>query len=185
MSYNEASQQTQNNTDVSSPRLRVNRTAGLNITTTAQRLDFNGTSPYNLNSYPIMEGETMPSVYYDASTKLFKFTTNYDKNYSLVLSVSITASVLLSTLNLTSAMLRAQLFIPSSPSTTFPLPDSGGYVDICPVNIVGQQNQQITIPFFSNNQIRENGFGVNIWLSASVLGTVTLNSSDCSVYRSI
>lgn len=183
MSFNEAAQQTQDNSDVSSPRIRVNRTAPLTVTTTAQRLDFNGTSPYNLNSYPIMPGETSPSVYYDAANKLFKFTSNYDKNYSLVLSVSITANVLLSTLNLTSAMLRAQIYIPSSPVTTFPLPDAGGYVDICPVNVVGQQNQQITIPFFSNQQIRENGFGVNLWLSNGVLGNVVVNSTDCSIYR--
>lgn len=183
MSFNEASQQVQNNTDVGAPRLRVNRTAPLTLNTTYQTLVFNGSSQYNLNSFPVLPGETMPSVWYDTATNLFKFSANVDRNYVLYLSTSITSSQLLSTLNLTSASLRFRLYIPAPTPITFPLPDFGGYIDLGPVNITGQRNDQQPVPFFANQVIRDYGFRIEICISASVLGTITLNGADVNLFR--
>lgn len=182
MGYNESEANKETNTSVGDPRLRVNKTTSMTLSTTPQTVNFNGTSPYNTNTFTVLPGQSTPSVWYDPSTQLFNFTSNNDKNYNLYLTTSIVANQLLSTLNLTSASLRMRLYIPSPTPVTFPGPDVGGYIDLGAVNLTGQRNDYQPVAVFANSLIRQYGFQVQLYLSNAVLGTVTLNGADVNLF---
>jgi len=182
MGYNESEANRETNTTVGDPRLRVNKTTAMTLSTTFQTLNFNGSSTYNTNTYTTLQGQTSPSVWYDASTSLFKFTNNSDRNYTFYITTSITSNQLLSTLNLTSASLRLRLYIPAPTPVTFPGPDVGGYIDLGAVNLTGQRNDYQPIAVFANSLIRQYGFQVQLSLSNAVLGNVVLNGADVNLF---
>lgn len=182
MGYNESEARRETNTNVADPRIRVNKTTAMTLSTTYQTVNFNGTSTYNANTFTVLPGHTNQSVWYDPTTSLFNFMDNSDKNYVLYITTSITSSQLLATLNLTSASLRLRLYIPAPTPVTFPGPDVGGYIDLGPVNLTGQRNDYQPIAFFANALIRQYGFQVQLCLSNVVLGTISLNGADINLF---
>lgn len=92
MSFNESEARKETNQEVATPRLRVNKTTSMTLTTSYQDVILNGTSPFNLNSFTTIPGESNPSVWYDPATGLFRFTANTDHNYSLGISTSMSAA---------------------------------------------------------------------------------------------
>jgi len=182
MGFNESEANRETNTTIGDPRIRVNKTTSMTLSTSWQTLNFNGSSAYNINSFTTLPGQSNPSAWYDPTTSLFNFTPNGDRNYVLYITTSITSNQLLSTLNLTSASLRLRLMIPSPTPVYFPGPDVGGYIDLGAVNLTGQRNDYQPIAFFANSLIRQYGFSVQLCLSNAVLGTVTLNGADINLF---
>lgn len=167
------------------PRIRLNRTAPLNVTTTWQDVDFNGTSQANTNTFgkdPV-SGNNM--VWYNPTTKLFRFYEPYDTNYLIRLDFETTTNLL--TLR---ATLQYRFVVPNGTSAGvdyyFPFSDGVGYADAYEVTVLAttMAHNSLVIPTFVENRIRNNGFKLQVRLSNSLvtLGTCTLNSSAILIY---
>lgn len=165
------------------PRLRVNRTTAMNVTTSWQRIIFNGTSPFNVNTYgkdPI-SGNQM--VMWDSTNNIFRFYNKNDQNYIVFFNASTTVNLIS-----TRATLRYRFGIPNGVSAGvalyFPFPDtqSAAYVDAVEVTVLtlGANHNVAPLPLYVNDLIRANGLFMEIQLSNSLitLGTCTLNSCD-------
>jgi len=165
------------------PRLRVNRTATLNITTAWQRVVFSGTSAFNVNTYgkdPI-SGNQM--IMWDSASNIFRFYNKNDQNYIVFFNAVTTTNLIT-----TRATLRYRFAIPNGVSAGvplyFPFPDtqSTAYVDAGEVTLLaGGVNHNVSpLPLYVNDIIRTNGLYMEIQLSNSLitLGTCTLNSCD-------
>lgn len=162
------------------PRLRVNKTSALTITTTWQKIIFDGTSTFNVNSFgKNSAGKQM--VEWDSTALQFKFYDQVDQNYVVFFSPVTTA-----TLITTRAVLRYRCVIPNGGgvgvNTYFPYPDQGGYVDASEVTLLSSAmlHQLQPFPLYLNANIRANGFWIEVQLSNSLitLGVCTLNSAS-------
>ena len=162
------------------PRMRVNFSAGLNLSTTFQKIDFAGTSSSNVNTFGVEPVSGNPMVWWDPTNKLFRFYQNNDTNFQVNLQIKTT-----STLITTRATLQYRFVVPNGGgvgvNTYFPFPDDGGYADFSEVTVLasGQNNSQNVINFFAGSAIRTNGCWLEMRLSNSLitLGVCTLNSA--------
>lgn len=163
------------------PRLRVNKTATLNIDTTWRKIVFDGTSTFNANTFgKNASGKQMVEWDPTASTNgQFKFYDQIEQNYICFLSPVTTT-----TLITTRATLQYRCVIPNGGgagiNTYFPYPDQGGYVDASEVTLLtsAMLHQLQPFPLYLNQNIRTNGFWIEVKLSNSLitLGVCTLNS---------
>lgn len=165
---------------VKQPRLRVNKTTSLNLTTSWQDVVFNGTSTYNTNTFGIDPVSGNKMLYYDSANNLFKFYDKVDKNYSFTFYVSTTAT-LISTGN----TIQYRMVIPNGISAGvdlyFPFPDSGGYSDLSYIALkTGTVNHNAEpIAVYINDQVRTNGLKVQVRLSSALvgIGAVTMDNA--------
>jgi len=168
------------NNAINEPRLRINRTTSLTLSTSWQDVVFNGTSPYNVNTYGKEPTTGNPMVYYDSVTNLIRFYEQYDKNFNITLYLST-----LATLISTRATLQYRFVIPNGISTGvdfyFPFPDSNSWTDIGEVTITAAQINHAaeSIPLYLTNNIRNNGIKLQLRLSNSLitLGTASLTTA--------
>jgi len=168
------------NNAINEPRLRINRTASLSLSTTWQDVVFNGTSSYNINTYGKEPVTGNPMVYYDSATNLIRFYEQYDKNFNITLYLSTIA-----TLISTRATLQYRFVIPNGISagvdSYFPFPDSNSWADIGEVTITALQINHAaeSIPLYLTNTIRTNGIKLQLRLSNSLitLGTASLTTA--------
>lgn len=162
------------------PRLRVNRSTALTLTTTWQKIDFNGTSTYNVNTFGKDEsGNQM--VMWDATNKIFRLWDKVDQNYTLFVNVTTTVTAIA-----TPANLRLRLVIPNGLGAGipnyFPFPEEGGYIDVGSVTLlaIGMASKMaIPLPLYLESTIRANGMWIEMCISNSLLllGTCTLNNA--------
>lgn len=164
------------NNSVAEPRLRVNRTTAITLTTSWQDVIFNGTSTYNINTY----GDDKNSVktsWYDSTNNLFKFGGEYDRNITMQIYPRTTVASIL-----TAGTLQLRFIIPNGGGAGidiyFPFPDDGGYMDTGAITILsaGMNKVPILLGVYINNMIRTNGFKLQVKLSNSLAGTATLNT---------
>ncbi len=170
------------------PRLRVNRSSVMAITTTWQKLDFSGTSSVNVNTFgkdPVT-GNSM--VMWDTSAKLFKFYEQNDQNYDCSLFLSTTTNLIT-----VRATIQYRCVVPNGGGagipSYFPFPDdSTPYVDIAEATLLATQvNHKVEkIPLYLNSVLRANGFWIELKLSNSLvtLGTCNLNNAALLIQRS-
>jgi len=163
------------------PRLRVNRTSTMNITTSWQKIDFNGTSTTNINTFgkdPV-SGNNM--VWWDSSGKLFRFYEQNDQNYDCTMFLSTTTNLIT-----VKATLQYRCVIPNAGGAGvnkyFPFPDDATpYVDMADATLLATQvnHKAEKIPLYLESSIRANGFWIEVKLSNSLitLGTCTLNNA--------
>jgi len=160
------------------PRLRVSRSAALNITTTWQKVVFDGSSAFNVNTFgKNSAGKQM--VEWDNTAGKFNFYDAIDQNYVCFLSPVTTT-----TLITTRATLQYRCVIPNGGGTGvnsyFPYPDQGGFVDAAEATLLTSTmlHQLQPFPLYLNANIRSNGFWIEVKLSNSLitLGVCTLNS---------
>lgn len=183
LGYNEGAAALETNTLVTAPRLRVSRSATLALNTSYQRLDFSGTSSFNINTFPTGPDGSNSYVYWDSANKLFKFQADTDRNYDISLYLNVAANTLIGTLNLTMATIKIRLVVPSPTPIYFPFPDdSDPHVDINTVNSVSPRYIQYNTPIYANASIRQYGLGVELSLSNVVLGTVNVASANLVMY---
>jgi len=172
-------------TGITEPRIRVNRSAALVLSNAWQDIDFNGTSAQNANTFGKDTISGKPMVWYDQSTKLFRFYNLYDKNYIFRMDPATTATLLT-----TRATLQYRLVVPNGVSAGvdfyIPFSDDGGYGDISEVTIISTTmlHKSVILPIFVENKIKTNGFKVQMKLSNSLitLGVCTLNSVSVLIY---
>lgn len=162
------------------PRLRVNKTTDLVLTTNWQTVDFNGISTFNVNTFG-KDSNGNPMVFYDPSTKLFKFMGDSDMNLMAFFFVRTSA-----TLITTRSNLQYRLVIPNGGGpgvdTYFPFPDAGGYCDLAEITVlVGAMvnNRTEPIPLYVTQAVRTNGFRIEVRLSNALitLGIATLHNA--------
>ncbi len=168
------------NTTVLEPRLRMNRSASLVLSTTWQTVDFNGTSTYNVNTFGKDPVSTNSLIWWDSTNKLFRFYNQYAKNYVVTFYVTTTATVLS-----TRATIQYRIVIPNGISvgvdlyTPFPDTQAQAYSDIGDVTILSSmQHKAENIGIYADNLLKTNGCYIQVRLSNLVpLGTVTLNNA--------
>lgn len=164
---------------VNQPRIRVNRTIGVNLTNSWQDIVFNGTSTYNVNSFGIDTSSGNKMINYDSATNLFKFYNIYDTNYNLTLFLKITSTVVS-----TGTTIQYRFVIPNGngagQDVYFPFPDTDGYADLAGLALkIGAVNHTVApLPLYLNNMIRTNGIKFQMRLDATLaIGTITLNNA--------
>lgn len=175
-----------NNTTIQQPRLRVNRTASLQLNTTWQDIDFNGTSNQNINTFGVANVETgLKTVYYDPVTKLFRFTGDYDWNFNIQLYPATSTNLI--TLR---SVLQMRCVVPNgvSPGVDyyFPYPEGGSttaYMDIGEVTLLanGINHPAVNISTYASTLIRTNGFKIQLRLSNSLISLGVCNLVSCNL----
>jgi len=162
------------------PRMRVSRSASLTLSTTYQKVDFSGTSTYNLNTFQNDPTTGNPMVYWDATNKIFKFYNTTDVNYLMYFTGACS-----STLLTTPVSLRYRFVIPNGTSpgvpAYFPNPDTDQYSDLGPVSYVTHRPFDQTLPANIIQVVRTNGFYLEVALSNGTLGTVTLDYAALNI----
>lgn len=168
------------NKSILSPRLRVNRTTPLVLSTTWQDVAFNGTSPRNANTFgkdPVT-GRNM--VFYDTATNLFRFYEIYDMNYGVTLYLNISSTVVS-----TGLTVQYRLLVPNGGgagvNTSFPFPESVGYAD---VGYVGMKLGSMMLPavpiaMYLSGPIKTNGIKLQLRISDTIIGigNITVNEA--------
>lgn len=166
--------------NIQQPRIRVSRSSTLALNTNWQKIVFDGSSAFNVNTFGKNSGGKQ-MVEWDGINNQFKFYDQIEQNYLCFLSPVTTA-----TLITTRAVLQYRCVIPNGGGTGvnsyFPYPDQGGYVDGPEVTLLSSQmvHQIQPFPLYLNANIRNNGFWIEVKLSNSLvtLGVCTLN--NCS-----
>lgn len=167
---------------VKQPRLRANKTTSLNLTTTFQDVIFNGTSDYNINSFGKDPVSGNNIVWYDVANNLFRFYDKVDKNYSVTLYVSTTAT-LISTGN----TIQYRIVIPNGigvgQNLNFPFPDNGGFSDLGYVALkTGTVNHNAEpIAIYVNDQVRQNGLRIQVRLSTTLIGIGNVTVDNAAI----
>lgn len=145
---------------ITQPRLRVNRSASLSLSTNWQKIDFNGTSSRNINTFGKDPVSGNPMVMWDSNAKLFRL---YDIDQNMLCFLNMTTTTSLLTVR---ATLQYRCVIPNGISAGvndyFPFPEEGGYADAMEVTILAAaMNHNVQqIPFYLQDTIRSNGFWI-------------------------
>lgn len=162
-----------------SPRLRANRSVTLALNTTWQRIDYNGNSAQNVNTFPMVEGQAYPVLRYDSANKLFLFSDPVDRNYNVNLYFHFVSSGLFPN----AAQMR--FIIPNgvSPGVPlyFPFPDDGGFKDLCSFNMASDLRVTESTNIFVNNAMRANGLGVEIKLATGLILAQAVNMTSAAI----
>lgn len=171
------------NYSVNEPRMRVNRTASLVLSTTFQTVPFNGTSTSNFNTYGNDPTTGNRMIWYDTATNLFKVYGEYDKNLTVQFFFKTTTTAIA-----IGTTLQYRIVIPNGVSAGvdfyFPFPDDGGYGEIMTLGLVtaSMNSQTVPLSIYANTALRTNGFYLQARLSQAItLGTSTINSAACVI----
>jgi len=166
------------NKSITSPRLRVNKTTNLTLSTTWQDIVFNGTSQVNTNTFGKDPVSGNPMVWYDSANNLFRFYEQYDQNYQVTLYLKMTTTVVS-----TGMSVHYRLVVPNGGGagvdTYFPFPDTDGYADVGYVALkLGSVLHPTTpIAMYLSPSIKANGIKLQLRLSDAIIGVgnITLN----------
>ena len=137
------------------PRFRVNRTAQLTLSQAWQRIDFNGTSSFNLNSFPLVAGQSYKTVDWDAVNKLFKFNSNADRNYVLTFNYKFAGG-----LRPASVLLR--FVIPAPSPVYFPFPETDKCTDLVTLESINDYRSFFELSVYANASMRQYGLGIEL-----------------------
>lgn len=151
------------------PRFRVNKTTDQSITTSWQRIYFDGTSPLNVNTYSIVDDVNV--VTWDNDNGVFKFNhPETERNYLLTMYLEISVSI-----TNTRAMFQYRFVIPNgvSPGVDFyfPFPDNqpNAYADLGELTLFTSVRHRLeSQPIYTNQQILDNGLGIEYRMSNNV-----------------
>jgi len=171
------------NYSVAEPRMRVNRSTNLTLSTSWQTLIFNGTSTANFNTYGVNSDTGTQMISYNTTSNLFRVYGEYDKNITVQLFfTTLTTAISIGT------TMQYRFVIPNGTSpgvdSYFPFPDNGGYGEIASLGLatIGMNSNSIPLPVYANAAIRTNGFYIQVRLSNTItLGSSTLNSAACVI----
>ena len=144
------------------PYARFNRTTDLTLSTTWQRVDFNGTSSLNANTYP--NTGSGKQVDWDATDKKFVFNRDTLGLYNIFLTYQFAGGV-------RPASVDMRFVIPAPTPIYFPLPDTIEHlplVDITRLATVATKDSQIVR---STSVVTE--YGIGIELRTDVVGLLT------------
>ncbi len=173
-------------------RMRVSRSSGLTLSTTWQKIDFNGTSTYNVNTFGTDPTTGNPLTWWDTTNKMFKFNFQQDVNVNITLYTKTTVTILTQPGNL-----QMRFVVPNGlgvgQDLYFPFPDNDGtgqygYIDLFPITVAstGVTLRDHLFSTYLGNGIRTNGLYIEVRLSnAFFIGSViTLNNAACLIQSS-
>lgn len=167
---------------VNEARLRVNRSAVLNLTTTWQDVVFNGTSTLNVNTFGNNPDNNKPMTYYDTATNTFRFQQMYDKNPRAWLFPEVLATVLGTNM----VTLQYRLVIPNGVSPGVdsynPYRDTAGYADAFPIasRLTEPVRMPLQIPLVLSSAVRANGVKIQLRCSAPLIGIGAVQLTSCA-----
>jgi len=181
MSFSESDARLETLGQVVSPYVRQNRSTDLVLSTTWQRVVFNGTSTRNTNTFPLMDG-TNRLVQWDAVNNVFDFNNPDARHYDVIFNFHINSSTLVSLLNLTMTTVKFRFVVPSPTPRYFPLPDDGGFADIAYTNLSADVRGTYNYIVRSVSDVEQYGIGVEMCIAGAALGTIKLVTGDISIY---
>ena len=154
------------------PRLRLNKTSAVTLTTSWQTIDFDGASTYNINTFGVANNNDLEVKY--NSGGLISFNNLFDKNFIFTLDCQVALSSLVT---LGSVQLRFNIpnGVSSGVDINFPLPDTLGYTDIMATNLLSVMTDNYERAIYASSPIRTNGLKVQMKISNALLGTAILN----------
>jgi len=181
MGFNESEAQTETIGSVAAPYVRQNRSSDLTLSTTWQRIDFNGSSTRNANTYPVVQ-DTNKLVEWDSTDKVFKFYNSATRNYDVVFNFHVNSSTIISLLNLTMTNIQFRFVVPSPTPRYFPLPDDGGYIDLGMTGLASDVRDSVGYIVRAVADVQQYGIGLEIRIAGLALGTIVLKTADVSLY---
>lgn len=164
------------------PYFKVSRSVNMNLTTSWQRIDFNGTS--TANTFPSGSDGINKKIYWDSTNKLFKFNDTMDRNYDIQFNAKITSSSILSLLNVSLTNIQLRYVVPAPTPLYFPLPDSDQCIDIGAAGLLSTWRGTHSYTVRVDALKRQYGLGVEMRISSSFLGTASavVNAADFIYY---
>lgn len=171
------------NYTIQDPVFRINRTQTLQLSTTWQAIDFNGTSTVNSNTFGINPVNGNKMVYWDSTNKVVRFQGDYDKNYSFSLYAETNTNLIT-----TRAMIQVRYVIPNGAGAgvdlIFPFVDSANpYADLGEATVLanGIRHFPLTLIIPVRQATRTNGVRVEIRLSNALMTLGTSNLTNCAL----
>lgn len=158
------------------PFLRMNRTASLTLSTSFQRIDFNGTSTLNNNTYPIVEGQTYRRVDWDLTNKLFKFNRTSTGIYNTNLGFQFNGGLRPADIDI-----RFVIPVPTTP-IYFPFPDTMGYITIAQIERLTDYATEYARTIRSTSPVQQYGLGIEIRTSAALVSYPQLTHAVIEIY---
>lgn len=156
-----------------SPRIRVNRTASMTLTTSWQDIDFTGTSTFNLNTYPDMTGGK--SVTWDAANKKFAFRSPEDRNYELTFYFAFAGG-------LRPVDIYLRFAIPAPTPIYFPFPDTRGYINIATLERITDYGSEYNTTIYANAAMRQYGLKLQLKSGFTLLTQPNLTEAAVVIY---
>lgn len=169
------------------PRIRVSRQASLTISTSWQRIDFNGNTSLDVNTFPMMGDGTL-QVYWDSANKLFRFNQNdVDRNFDVRFGTVFNQGI-------SAVNMQLRFVVPSPTPLYFPFPSKAddttlngrGYTDLdqLPAGVGTTYGTVYKDNLYSNILARQYGVGVELKASASLLTMPVLTAADFVIFGS-
>lgn len=164
------------------PRLRINRSTGLQLTPSWQKIDFNGTSQFNVNTFgkdPVTGNQL---VMWDSTSKQLRFYDKYDQNYLCFINMTTTTNMIS-----TRASIQLRFVIPNGTSPGvplyFPFPSEGGYIDVGEATMIAANSVKmaVPIPLYLDQTIRTNGLWVEMKLSNALIALGVCMLENCTM----
>ena len=160
------------------PRFRVTLAAPVTLAADWQRLDFSGTSPLNVNTFPTTGG--VPVLRWDAAAQLFRFTATADRNTSVQVFYRVTAGSV-------PAVVQARFVVPAGNGVPvpvyFPFPETVGRLDLCRLTEAGEEwagEKEITT--YATAGSRLNGLGVEVRTRTFLASYPTMDECVLTIY---
>jgi len=163
------------------PRIRVDRSTNLSLTTSWQKVVFDGTSLLNTNTFGEDPTEELQMIVWDDVDELFRFYDKIDQDYLVYFNATTTTDLVS-----VRATLRYRFVIPDGGGigidTYFPFEENGGFVDAGEVTVLTVAVNHNFTPLLLglNETIRDNGCYLEVKLSNALatLGTCTIDNCD-------
>ena len=148
-----------------SPRMRISRSASLVLSNTWQRVDFNGTSTSNINSFPYVTGTSgAKTTDWDGTNKLIKFNDSTDKTFTFTFFYIVNGGI-------RPINILYRFVIPSTPAFYFPFPDeSAPYGRLEDIQSILEVRESKVGTIYSNASMRSFGLGFELKVGTSLLG---------------
>lgn len=165
------------------PFFKVSRMSNMNLTTSWQRVDFNGSN--TTNTFPIGIDGSNKHIYWDSTNRLFRFNFDIDRNFDIQFNTKIVSSSVLSVLNVALTNIQLRYVVPSPAPQYFPLPDdSEPGIDLGAAGLLSTWRTTHDYTIRGDANKRQYGMGVELRLSSSFLGTATatVNLADLIIY---
>ena len=141
---------------VDQPLARFNRSDDLTLSTSWQRIDYNGTSAFNSNTFAdVTNGQR---VQWDATDKLFKFDTDETlQKFDLILNFGFNSGFRPASIDI-----RFVIPVDGGDDIHFPLPDELGYIQLTNIERRDEASADHTERIRTTQVLRDGGIGVEI-----------------------
>lgn len=155
------------------PRLRVNRSENMTLSTSWQRIDWNGNSNFNVNTFPTLGSNK--AIEYDSTNKRFDFNQTEDRNYKFQCFYDIQNCI-------ASTKIYYRFVIDAPTPIYFPFPEGEQQADLTEIAAFSDVQDYLELTFYANSTMRQYGVAFEIKVSSTLLGSPILQDTSALIY---